>query len=84
MTEKYDNSGAIFINDKKEREGHPDRTGQATIDGVDYWVSGWLKKGRDGNPWLSLAFRKKEAQSKPVPVKSNKQAPDFDESDIPF
>ena len=45
MTERYDNSGAIFINDKKEREGHPDRTGQATIDGVDYWVSGWIKKG---------------------------------------
>lgn len=62
--EKYDNSGALFVNDKKQTDKHPDRTGSATIDGTEYWVSGWLKKGAKG-PFLSLAFKAKDASTKP-------------------
>jgi hypothetical protein len=65
--EQQDNSGAVFVNDRKEKDTHPDRSGSATIDGVEYWVSGWLKKSRDGQPFLSLAFKRKSdsvAQSK--------------------
>ncbi len=56
---KYDNSGAMFVNDRKEKDTHPDRQGTATIDGVEYWVSGWIKDGKRGK-WLSLAFKRKE------------------------
>ena len=59
--EQKDNSGSVFVNDRKEKETHPDRTGTARINGVDYWVSGWLKKDRNGNPFLSLAFKPKDA-----------------------
>jgi len=59
--EQRDNSGSIFVNDRKEKDTHPDRTGTAMIDGVMYYVSGWLKQGNKG-PFLSLAFKRKDDQ----------------------
>jgi hypothetical protein len=58
--EQKDNSGSLFKNDRKETEKHPDRKGSALIDGVAYWVSGWVKHDKNGNPWMSLSFQKKE------------------------
>jgi hypothetical protein len=57
--EQRDNSGSIFVNDRKEKDTHPDRTGTAMIDGVMYYVSGWLKQSAKGQ-FLSLAFKRKE------------------------
>ena len=54
-----DNSGSLFINDRKEQDKHPDRTGTALIGGVEYRVSGWIKDGAKGK-WLSLAFTPKD------------------------
>lgn len=53
------NTGALFKNDRKEKDTHPDRRGSCNIEGVEYWVSGWLKE-KDGKPWMSLSFQKKE------------------------
>jgi hypothetical protein len=61
--EQKDNSGAIFVNDHKEKDTHPDRTGSARIGGTDYWVHGWLRKTKDGKPYLSLAFKPKQESS---------------------
>ncbi len=52
-----ENSGVLFINDRKEQRTHPDRKGSALIDGVDYWVSAW----EQGNNRLSLSFRRKDS-----------------------
>lgn len=60
--EQKDNSGSLFKNDRKEKETHPDRTGTALIDGVAYYVSGWIKQGAKGQ-FLSLAFKRKEEKS---------------------
>lgn len=54
-----ENSGAVFKNDDKQSENHPDRKGDCNIDGVEYWVSGWLKKTSKGDPFLSLSFKRK-------------------------
>jgi hypothetical protein len=58
--EQKDNSGSVFQNTRKEKDTHPDRTGSARIGGVDYWVSGWLKKDKNGSQYLSLSFKPKD------------------------
>ena len=59
--EQSDNSGSLFVNDRKTTSKHPDRTGSCMIGGVEYWVSGWIKEGKNGKkPWLSMAFTPKE------------------------
>ena len=94
MTE-YDNTnrGALFANNRKERNSQPDRTGSLNVDGVEYFIDGWLKKSRDGNQFLSLSVKRKDKQPAPVPRThgerpggpKSRPAADFDESDdIPF
>jgi hypothetical protein len=78
--EQRDNSGAVFVNDRKEKDTHPDRTGSAMIDGRMYYISGWLKKTRDGQPFLSLAFKPKDGDDA-QPKKS--RADDLNDS-LPF
>ena len=58
--EQRDNSGSLFKNEKKETENHPNATGSAMIGGVEYWVSAWTKKDKNGKPWQSLSFKVKE------------------------
>jgi hypothetical protein len=78
MTTKYDNSGSLSKNKRKEKPSHPDLKGQATVDGVGYWISGWRKDGEDGI-WYSLAFDKKEERNGTAP----KRKVD-DDDDIPL
>lgn len=58
----YDNnnSGALFINDRKEKDTHPDFKGDVTINGVQYWVSAWKKTSQNGKRFMSLSFQPKE------------------------
>ena len=81
---KYDNSGSLSRNDRKEQPNHPDYKGKATVDGVEYWLSGWIKDGENGK-WLSLSFKPKEEQ-KPQPTtrRATGEPGDAPDSDIPF
>jgi hypothetical protein len=80
--EQKDNSGSLFKNDRKTTERQPDRKGSAMIDGVNYWVSGWVKQDKNGNPWMSLSFEAKDGAQKPAPKKSLRD--DMDGEEIPF
>ena len=60
MTEKkFDNSGILFKNEDKSKNTDRDYQGSATIAGVEYWMSGWVKQGKRGK-FLSFAFKPKE------------------------
>ena len=64
MTYDDTNRGAIWGNDRKEKETQPDFKGNANVDGVEYWVSAW-KRGPDDNPKgpsLRFSFTKKDEQ----------------------
>ena len=59
----YDNTnrGALFINDRKESDSHPDLSGNINIDGKEYWLSGWTKRTETGAfKVLSLSVKPKE------------------------
>lgn len=61
-------SGALFKNDKGDNPKRPDYTGVATIGGVDYQVSSWIKKSKAGTTYMSLSFQVKgEKREKPEP-----------------
>jgi hypothetical protein len=57
-----DLSGFLNKNDKKTEPKHPDYKGHCKIDGVQYWISSWIKRNDDGTAYMSLAFTKMERQ----------------------
>lgn len=60
----YDNDmkGTLGKNKRKEKDSHPDHTGSCEIDGVQYWISGWVKEnGSTGEKFFSLSFKEKDA-----------------------
>ena len=83
---EYDNNnrGAFWKNDRKETDRHPDWTGSATINGVEGWLSGWVKKkgDKDKAPLLRFQFRPKDEARAPQQQAAPAQD-DFDD-DIPF
>jgi hypothetical protein len=64
-------------NTNKQSDKHPDYSGTINIDGKDYWLSGWLKEGKNGK-FFSLAVKEKE--TKKAPPKDDFMGDD----DIPF
>jgi hypothetical protein len=65
----YDNtnSGLLAKNDRKEKDSHPDYRGSINIEGQEYWLSAWVKVGREGSKlegqkYFSLSAQPKEEQ----------------------
>ena len=79
--ETKDGQGALFKNDKKGVETRPDYTGNCMIDGTEFWVSAWLKKGGKGT-FMSLAFKPKD-RLHDVPAKPS-VAKYIDDEPAPF
>jgi hypothetical protein len=82
---QYDNSGALFKNDRKEQPNHPDYRGDITINGEPFWLSAWIKEGKKGK-FMSLSIKPKEEQApapKAAPKESKRSSMD-DMDDVPF
>ena len=58
--EAVDMAGSLFKNDRKSKDTHPDLTGNAMINGVEYYLSAWRKAGTKGD-FYSLSVRPKES-----------------------
>lgn len=60
----YDNTnrGALFPNDRKEKDSHPDHTGSINVDGVEYFLDAWEKKSKGGKQFLSVSVKRKNNQ----------------------
>lgn len=56
MATYRENTGLLGINDRKQKENHPDYNGRiyVTKPGL-YYLKGWKKQGRSGQPLLSIA-----------------------------
>jgi hypothetical protein len=57
MANKYKpNTGLFAVNDRKEKETHPDYTGKIYVDKPGlYYLKGWKKAFADDRPYLSVA-----------------------------
>ena len=86
---EYDNTdkGALFKNDRKETDKHPDYRGSLNVGGTDYWISAWLKTSKAGTKFMSLSLSAKDENRAPNPQKAKAAPePDFDDdiSELPF
>ena len=89
--QQYDNTnrGAIFVNDKQGNDKRPDRKGSLNVEGVEYWISGWIKTSQKGDKFMSLSVERKDAHAAPraaTPNNSRITDQDIDDAgaDIPF
>lgn len=96
----YDNTdtGIIYSNTDKNAPGGnpawPDIKGFVNVGGVEYWVSGWRKIGKEGSKmagkaFYSLTLKEKDAPSnarRPSPTNANQgnQGNPFFDDDIGF
>ena len=78
--EKKDNSGVLFKNENKDNERKPDYKGNIMVDGQEYWLSAWIKEGKNGK-FMSLAMNPRDARQEEKPV--SQKIADMDD-DLPF
>ena len=68
---EYDNNnrGSLFKNDRKDDAKFLDYKGSINVDGIDYWLSAWIKVSKDGNKFMSLSVKNKNADASLQPKK---------------
>jgi hypothetical protein len=75
-----ENSGLLAKNDKQGNESRPDYRGSINVDGREYWLSAWIKTGRDGTKlagqrYMSLSVKPKDEQAAYAPAPAPAAAP---------
>lgn len=89
MTKEYDrtNKGTLGKNKRREKDTHPEYTGNINIEGREFWISGWVKTQQStGEKFFSLSVKPKDgAQEAPRGggVQRTSAPADLDD-DIPF
>ena len=74
------NRGSLFKNDRKDDTKFPDYKGSLNVDGVDYWLSAWIKISKDGAKFMSLSIKNKNADAS---LNKKVKQEEFDDS-MPF
>jgi len=63
--ETRNNTGAIFKNDNKKAENHPDYKGKVNVNGKDMEVALWLKTSAKGVKFMSASFSEPFVKNEP-------------------
>jgi hypothetical protein len=83
----YDNTNRWTLNknDRKEKDTHPDYKGSLNVDGVDYWLDGWIKDSANGK-FISGTLKRKEARTAApqMPAPGSYTADANDDPGVPF
>ena len=77
MSKVYDNTnrGAIFINQRKEKENQPDLNGKINIEGTEYRISAWKQDSSKVGKYISLAASRIEDQPAPATTALSEEEP---------
>lgn len=91
MSTTYDNTNSfvLFKNDKGGNDKRPDRSGSLNVEGVEYFMDGWIGESNKGQ-FLSGKIKRKDKQGSapsqvpraPAPVAAREAA--FADDDITF
>lgn len=85
---QYDetNRGAVWRNEYKKSDNHPDLSGRINIEGKEYWLNGWTKKpdASAKAPVVSFAVRPVEDQAPAAPAPKQAPAGETFDDDIPW
>ena len=73
---QYDNSGALYKNDKKGNAEWADYSGNITVNGVEFWLNAWIKEGKNGK-FMALRVKPKTAQKAPSSRANDDDIPAF-------
>jgi len=96
--ETRNNTGAIFKNDNKKAENHPDYKGKVNVNGKDMEVALWMKTSAKGVKFMSASFSEPFVKNEPQINKNEPQntkinstlkqtiihESNFDNDDLPF
>ena len=87
------NQGAIFRNDRKQKDTDPEYKGSVTVGGIEYWVSVWVNETKDGRKYFSHKYTPKgvtaqhqaSIQQSAIPEPKKLEEPNFGGGeDLPF
>lgn len=64
MTYDNTNRGAVWKAKERKTDKHPSHTGSINIEGIDYWLNGWVGT-EQGKPSMTFSAKPKEAKEAP-------------------
>lgn len=78
----YDNTntGAIFKNDNKKAENHPDYRGKVNVNGKEMEIALWLKTSAKGTSYFSASFSEPYVKTDEPQIK----VMEINKDDLPF
>jgi uncharacterized protein (DUF736 family) len=71
--ETRNNTGAIFKNDNKKAENHPDYKGKVNVNGKDMEIALWMKTSAKGVKFFSASFSEPFVKNEPQINKNEPQ-----------
>lgn len=83
--QKRPNSGTLGKNKNKQADNHPEYSGALNVEGVDYWISGWVKENREsGERFFSLSVKRKDERKASPAITAKPSKMDEPDDDLPF
>lgn len=62
MAEQREMSGILFREKDRKHDRAPEYTGKCLINGQELRIAAWVKEGRNGSKFMSLAFQEPRQQ----------------------
>jgi len=83
--EQRNNTGAIFKNDNKKAENHPDYKGKVLVNDKEMEIALWVKTSAKGLKFFSVSFSEPYVKSEPQINNNEPQYKVLDANDdLPF